>query len=326
MPRHLAQPSASSTSSTSPDASFPPSHIQSTTPKPWGPSPFHASGPEARHRSPRRVLGVVLLVVAVLLMATALVLLIDAFSKYRAQDEVNDRLTSYVTISDDPSSAPQVDWAALEAVDPNVCAWVQIPNTPINFPVYQAEDNNYYLRTNAYGEYSIGGQVFLDCENANPGLVDEQTVVYGHHLQNGAMFATLADFDEQSVFDAHKTVWYVTKTEGASELEPLLCYRTVGSDLNVRIFNWPTREDFHSYLKNLLGNSKAHVREAEAIIDGTDHVLTLSTCSYEEENGRTLLVCVPKSEASSALSLTSENEAQTISEVPFSEPTPKEDS
>lgn len=256
--------------------------------------------PPKRKRHIGRIVGWLLIVASLVTLGVSGWMLWDAFSKYGAQDRNNASLEAHVQVSDDTSTAPVVDWAALKAIDPHVCAWVQIPGTVINFPVYQGDDNDYYLNTTAYGEYGVGGQIFMDCENQNPGLVDEQTIIYGHHLQNGSMFAVISDFDEQDVFDEHSTVWYVTE-QNDYELTPLLCYRTLGSDENVRLFQWPTVDEFHDYLRGLADKAEAKVEGCDQIIEGTDHVLTLSTCSYEEHNGRTLLVCVPKQEAAKAL-------------------------
>ncbi len=256
------------------------------------------AGRDAPRRAPRW-LPLALIAVAAVLIGVAAWLLMDAFGKYSAQDSLNAELQAHVTLFDDPNEAPEVDWAALEAVDPHVCAWLEVPGTSINYPVYQGEDNEYYLNTTAEGEWGIGGQVFLDCDNTNPGLVDEQTIVYGHHLQNGSMFAPIAELDDQAKFDEIGLIWYVTP-ESATQLVPLLCYRTVGTDEGVRAFNWPSEADFHRYLEGLVDKAEARAEGASTMAAGASHVLTLSTCSYEEDNGRTLLVSLPASEAATA--------------------------
>ena len=87
--------------------------------------------------------------------------------QYHEQDQINEKLAAYATIDPKGSEAPVVDWASLKAVNQDVVGWVQIPNTVVNFPVYQGADNDEYLHTNAEGSYSLGGQIFLDAENAD---------------------------------------------------------------------------------------------------------------------------------------------------------------
>ena len=194
----------------------------------------------------------------------------------------------------DGVTAPQVDWAGLKSVNDDVVAWVQIPGTVVNFPVYQGETNDTYLRTNAEGNYSIGGQVFLDSENTAPGMVDAQSIIYGHHMLNGTMFKPISDMTNQEFFDGIDTIWYVTE-DATYELEPLLVYKTDGSDVNARRFNFDSADGLRAYLTDLLGKAVTSRSDAEDVIARTSNVLTLCTCNYDySDNGRTLLICVPK--------------------------------
>ena len=193
--------------------------------------------------------------------------------QYHEQDQINEKLATYATIDPKGSEAPVVDWASLKAVNQDVVGWVQIPNTVVNFPVYQGADNDEYLHTNAEGSYSLGGQIFLDAENTAPGMQDAQSIIYGHHLRNGAMFKPIADMENQEYFDSVSTVWY---------------------------------DDFHTYLAGLLGKAVAKRSDADALIAGADKVLTLCTCNYtNNETGRTILVCVPKASAAADAAATS---------------------
>lgn len=246
-------------------------------------------------------------IVSNILLAVGIVLLLAAagiwgFSqwRYHEQDVVNEELASYATLSDDPNQPPVVDWAGLKAINPDVVGWIQIPGTVINYPVYQGKDNDYYLNTNAHGVYGIGGQIFMDYENQAPGMLDPQTIIYGHHLKNGSMFKQIADMDNQEFFDGIDTVWYVTE-DANYELMPLFVYYTTPDDSAARTINFSSTEEFHSYLSGLLGKAVTQNANAQTIINGTSHVLTLSTCNYIDGYGRTLLVCVEKNEANAAL-------------------------
>lgn len=253
----------------------------------------------------RHIISNLLLLIGIGLLIAAGVLWWQAQSRYNEIDEMNEKLATYAVIADDEqgqiSNPPVVDWEALRAVNPDVVAWIQIPGTVINYPVYQADDNDYYLNRDAEGNYGIGGQIFLDYQNSAPGMIDRQTIIYGHHMKNGAMFKQVADMDNQQYFDSINTVWYVTEQDNF-ELMPLFVYHTDPNDTNVRIFSFSDAETFHSYLSDLMAAKGVAVHpEAERIISGTDHILTLSTCNYIEGSGRTMLVCVEKAEAERAL-------------------------
>ncbi|MEE1208745.1 MAG: class B sortase, partial [Parafannyhessea umbonata] len=206
-----------------------------------------------------------------------------------------------VQVSEDNNGAPKIDFAALEAVNDDIVGWVDVVGTSMSFPVYQGKTNNTYLRTSATGEYSVGGQVFLDCKNTKPGMVDAQSLIYGHHLNDGQMFAPLDDLKEQGNFDKVKTVWYVDRNNKAWELEPLLLY-IIKSDYDddLRTFTFASNDEFHAYLNKMLAKAVAKRSDAQQVIGGTSHVLTLVTCNYDFGHGRAVMLCVPKSEAAAA--------------------------
>lgn len=247
-----------------------------------------------------RVLANVLIVVGISLLAVAGGVYLYNWYRYHEQDVENERLAEYATpASEGASEGPQVDWEGLKAINPDVVGWIQIPGTVVNYPVYQADDNDYYLHHNADGATSFGGQVFLDCLSSAPGLVDAQSVLYGHHLRNGTMFQPVSLMDDQATFDACDTVWYVTE-QASFELEPLLLYYTTPDDSTVRTFSFQDEDAFHAYLAERLARAQTSRADAESILAVTEHVLTLSTCNYYDGYGRTELVCVPKSEAERA--------------------------
>lgn len=252
----------------------------------------HATPPKKRKRW-RTVVSTILFVVAIALFAVAGYQWYDAQRQYAVQEEINEKLAGYATVPSDGSQPPTVDWAGLKAINADVCAWLQIPGTVVNYPVYQGATNETYLRTTAEGNYSVGGQLFLDCDNTSPDLVDEQTIVYGHHLKDGSMFAQVAAYDEQDFLDTATTVWWCTE-QGTYQMTPLFAYHVTGDDETVRQFEWDSVEDFRSYLLAKLAGAASQREGAADVIARTDHVLTLATCNYIDGKGRTVVVCVPQ--------------------------------
>lgn len=262
-----------------------------------------------RARGVSRVVSNVLILVGLVLIVAAASMLVRVQAEYKAQDQLNTEQQAHVIVTDDSQTAPVVDWQGLGAMGGDPVGWVQVPGTVINYPVYQGSDNNQYLRHTVTGEYSIGGQIFMDYENARPGLVDMQTLIYGHHLNNGGMFAAVDEFCDQSFFDQHNTVWYITE-QASYQLVPVLIYRTRGDDSSARTINFSSADEFHSYLSGLLDRAAAHDAHASAAVASASHVLTLSTCDYEVAGvstsigGRALLVCVPLEDYQAAVAAT----------------------
>lgn len=221
---------------------------------------------------------------------------------YYEQAQTNSKLAAFATVPDqtndqvnddvreDTSTAPQVDWQGLKAINSEVVGWLQVPNTPINYPVYQGKDNEHYLRHNAEGKWTIGGQIFMDCDNTAPGLVDQQSVLYGHHLKDGSMFYHFFLLREPQNFEAMTCVWYVTE-HAAYRLRPLFYYYTNPDDQNVRKFTFGSNDEFRAYLQERLKLAVTKMDDAEKIIPHITKVITMSTCNYEPGFGRSETVC-----------------------------------
>ena len=257
--------------------------------------PYDIKGRRDPKKRRARIISTILLVVGIGLLVAAGGMYLYNQYQYSQQDQINEKLATYAKVDDTGYTAPVVDWASLKAVNPDVCGWIQIPGTVVNYPVYQGSTNDTYLRTNAEGNYSVGGQIFLDAENTNPGMIDMQTIIYGHHLYNGSMFKTVADMENQGMFDSVSTIWYVTEN-ATYELQPVFAYKTDGDDENVRRFSFDSTEAFRSYLSGLEAKACAKVSNASDVIANSTRVLSLCTCSYtDNEYGRVILVCVPKS-------------------------------
>ena len=118
--------------------------------------------------------------------------------------DASDRYTSKGTVA--PIS---VDFKALQAKNPDVVGWIYCEGTPIDYPVLQGDDNDQYLHTDYTGAYSIDGSIFVDADNT-PGFVDSNTIIYGHHMASGAMFAGLEKWADQSYYEEHPVIWLLT--------------------------------------------------------------------------------------------------------------------
>lgn len=237
-----------------------------------------------------KIVSLLLLLVGVGLIVAAVFMFGKAQIEYASQEQVNEKLAAYANIDDETDEPPVVDWAGLKAINPDVVGWIEIPGTVINYPVFQSTDNDYYLNHNADGSYGVGGQIFLDFENQKPGMIDYQTLLYGHHLKNGSMFKQIADMDKQQLFDSIDTIWYCTESANY-KLRPIFLYYTTGDDVNVRTFQFENTYAFDQYLIDLLGRAQTRRADADKVVAGISKVLTMSTCNYIEGAGRTELVC-----------------------------------
>lgn len=96
-----------------------------------------------------------------------------------------------------------INFDALQKINPQIIAWLYIPNTRIDYPVAQAKDNVFYLHHDFYGRPSFSGCLFLD-KDYKPDFTSHDSPVYGHHMRNKSMFGSLDYFRQTSFKNAHQ--------------------------------------------------------------------------------------------------------------------------
>ena len=94
---------------------------------------------------------------------------------------------------EEESVEPDIDWEALRAINPDIVGWIVLDGTPIDYPIVRGRDNDMYLHQTFTGERNVSGAIFMDYRNA-PDFSDPFTLIHGHNMQNGSMFAGLHDF------------------------------------------------------------------------------------------------------------------------------------
>lgn len=88
----------------------------------------------------------------------------------------------------------------------DIVGYLYFSEVGVEYPIAQAEDNDFYLKHNIYGSYSNAGSIFLDYENHSD-FMDESSIVYGHHMRNGTMFGDLEEKTQSTDEDMYFTVY-----------------------------------------------------------------------------------------------------------------------
>lgn len=107
----------------------------------------------------------------------------------------------------------EVDFDKLKKQNKDVKGWIWLKDTNIDYPIVQAEDNDYYLHRDFEGNYLYDGCIFIDAAVANP-FHDFNTVIYGHRMRSGAMFHNLSKYSDKEFFDKHPII--IIETEDKS--------------------------------------------------------------------------------------------------------------
>lgn len=182
-----------------------------------------------------------------------------------------------------------IDFAALQSVNPDIYAWIEIDNTNISYPVVQSPgSNSYYLTHNSDGNYSANGAIYSEDYNALD-FSDPVTILYGHHMKSGAMFGKLQQyFSDSSFFEENEIIRIYTEDE---TLEYGVFAAVPYSNEHILYYNDFTDESvFTSFFSAVLNTRdlEAQYREEYAPEAG-DRVLILSTC-LASNNSRRFLV------------------------------------
>ena len=168
---------------------------------------------------------------------------------------------------------------SLNTAYPNAIGWLYIPDTVINYPVMQSDDNFYYLDHAYDGSPLKAGSVYLDyrCEGRFQNPIN---IVYAHNMKNGSMFAQITRFKNDSFFESHKYGWLAT---------PEAVYRI--DFFSLAVADW--HDDLYKG-DTSISEWIPHIYDKSAVsremtYTDDDRFVSFSTCSYEFENARNIL-------------------------------------
>lgn len=176
-----------------------------------------------------------------------------------------------------------VDFSALREENADIVGWLYCPETLINYPVAQAEDNDYYLERLLDGTWNAAGTLFADCRNSVGGT-DWNTVIYGHNMVNGTMFGKLRSYRAQEYYEQHPVIYFLTP-EADYKIELLYGFVTPADAALYDVYL--LEEEREAVIADMLRSSDFTPQTEFA--EG-ERLLTLSTCSYEFGNARYVVV------------------------------------
>ena len=203
-----------------------------------------------------RTLGESVLSLITGLLAAALILysgyvLYDSFYTQNTAASASWDLLQYKPEILEDGATPLGGGNLLAAVNKDYRAWLTLYDTGIDYAVMQGEDDLYYSAHNAYGESSLTGAIYLASGN-NGGFTDTYNLIYGHHMDNGAMFGALDNFMEEEYFNTHREGVLVT-TSGVYDLTVFAVVRTDAYEAQVYKVGSKTAEQVLNFIENAQG-------------------------------------------------------------------------
>lgn len=169
-------------------------------------------------------------------------------------------------------------------VNEEIYAYLWCPDTVIDYPVVQHLDNKFYLDHNANKEYNLNGAIFIDCTNYF-NFKDRNTVLHGHHMNDGSMFASLPKWYDEEYVAEHPVMYLNTSNSGNFRVDIFAAFTTPANS-DAYLFDL-SEEEMAEWLDWVKENSLIH---PDVEVGPNDHCITMSTCAYSFSGARTVVI------------------------------------
>ncbi len=207
---------------------------------------------------------------------------------YSAAEDVQEQMRKLKPVADENG---KISFEDLLAINPDVCAWVTLDHTEIDYPVVQGKSNLEYVNKDVYGDFALAGSIFLDSRNARD-FSDAYSLLYGHHMDNSRMFGDLDLYKDQDFFDENITGELILP-DRTYDLEIFACL-LVDSGENA-IFDVDQWEMNIDGLLTFAEDNSLHLRKegvAKLRQMESPKILALSTCASEFTDARTIVLAI----------------------------------
>lgn len=240
------------------------------------------------------------LVICVVVLGVSIWQLSGIFIEYKKGTDEYDKLQTYV--SEEPVEEPvtadtgdgenedgteaegdteeqvqRVAISELQAQNSDTVGWIQIPGTQISYPLMHTGDDSYYLNHTFSKKLNSAGSIFVETLN-NGDFSDLHTIIYGHNMKNGSMFAGLKEYSSASYLVTHPNV-YIDLADGTHAYQIFSVYEAE-ADSDSYTIGFAPDETYEEYLKTIKGRS---LYDTSVTVTKEDSIITLSTCTKHGE-------------------------------------------
>lgn len=215
------------------------------------------------------------------------------------EDEINEMLAGMKSTetaateetAEEPKAMIPVKFTELQQVNPDVYAWITVPGTEIDYPILQhASDNSYYLMHNIDGSYGYPGCIYTENLNSKD-FTDNNTVIYGHNMKNGSMFAQLHKFEDPDFFHENREVLICLTDE---VLHYTIFAAHIYDDRHLLYsFDFSDPDVYQKYLDSVFSTRDMNANiDKDMTVTKDDKIITLVTCIGSQPNNRLLVQAV----------------------------------
>lgn len=239
----------------------------------------------------KRIIAVIIAIGSIAMITFGLCKLLAKQEEYKESESYYETLTvskdtSNPTNTKDNNEAVEwvPDFTSLSNENPDIRAWIKFPNTSIDYPVVQGTDNSFYLKHLFNKERNRTGTLFISFENTKLFQKNTNTIVYGHNMRDGSMFASLNDYQNSYQVNTNPTfdlylldgskreyqIWNVAIVNGTDDI-----YQTA----------FENEKQVAAYVSECKKKQLYKINVDPNILDATD-LVTLSTCTNRNQKER----------------------------------------
>lgn len=248
---------------------------------------------EKMEKQKNKLVFFILIGVAVMLLILSVVFL---FINRKTQETDSDRqktqgVSSYEfsSVFGDTLKSKQVQYPeglqdkfkAVYAQCQDFYGWIRVPNTGIDLPVYQYTDNELYLKHDSFGKYSKFGVTFADADSLED-LGSRNTVLYSHNFDDGLFFCDLHKYMDIDFYKQNPVIYFSSR-EHDYKFKVIGCFVSNGdtSGDNDYLFYYIATEMSDECVLDFVDEVEQRSFIKTGVdVQGTDKLLTLSTCTY----------------------------------------------
>ena len=166
-------------------------------------------------------------------------------------------------------------------------AWIKVPGTTIDTVVFQADNNDRYLRNDRDNVATLWGETFMDYRCNIDNMTDKSHfIIYGHNTETDDHFTPLMNYKNKEFFNEHQIVEMST-LKGNYKWQIFTVYVTDTEFFYIDT-NFADANEYKEFLNSVKSKSMYNTNQE---ISENDTILTLSTCDYTRANGRFVVQC-----------------------------------
>lgn len=169
----------------------------------------------------------------------------------------------------------------------DIRGWLTIPHTVVNYPVVQTTDNSLYLTSDFHKQKSDYGSLFLDYrDRIQPD--SRNLIIYGHNMKDGQMFHSIIQYQQTDFYNSAPVIEFDT-LYGTYKWKVFACFIANASAKDGYVFNYlrtdfSSDDQFTSFIKEV--RARSLISTPTVNVQAGDTILTLSTCTYEYNDAR----------------------------------------